>query len=327
MGRRAAATGVAAGRPRLGNFPDATRPECRDRAAGQAHRRQIARWRVPERGPYGRGMALADPPARQTGGSAPRPARAVPGPAVSRYAVLGYAIVVYAGLLAVLVYGAGFFADLGVPGGIDQGTSPGWPAAAAADLALLALFAVQHTVMARPWFKRRWTRLVPPAAERSTYVLAASATLALLFWLWRPAGPVLWHLTGAAAVAVRCVQGAGWLIALGATLLISHSDLFGLRQAWLACRGAGYAPPPFAERGLYARIRHPIMTGFMIVFWAAPEMTAGHLMFAVAATGYILAGIAFEERDLIRELGETYRGYRARVPALIPFPRRRAPLP
>jgi protein-S-isoprenylcysteine O-methyltransferase Ste14 len=240
----------------------------------------------------------------------------------SARAVVGYAIAVYAVFLAVLVYGVGFFADAVVPAGIDQGSKPGWPTAVAADLALLALFAVQHTVMARPWFKRWWTRLVPAAAERSTYVLAASLVLALLYWLWQPIGPALWQPGGAGAVALWCGYAAGWALAVGATCLISHADLFGLRQARLARRGVAYTAPPFAERGLYARIRHPIMTGFLIVFWAAPVMTLGHLILSIAATGYILAGIAFEEHDLIRDLGGTYRSYRRRVPALIPLPRR-----
>jgi len=177
-------------------------------------------------------------------------------------------------------------------------------------------------VMARPWFKRRWTRIVPAAAERMTFVLAASLALALLFWLWRPVGETLWNLPGPAAVALRALYAAGWVVAVSATFLISHSDLFGLRQAWLHARRARYIPPPFTERGLYRRVRHPLMTGFVIVFWSAPTMTAGHLLLAVTATGYIVAGIAFEEHDLIQSLGVTYTAYRARVPALIPRPSR-----
>jgi methanethiol S-methyltransferase len=160
-----------------------------------------------------------------------------------------------------------------VPRAVDQGPHASVVAAVSIDLALLALFAVQHTVMARPWFKRRWTRIVPEPAERATFVLAAN-------------------------------------------------DLFGLRQAWLHARRVRYSPPPFPERGLYRRIRHPLMAGFVVVFWSVPVMTAGHLLFAAAATGYILAGIAFEEHDLKQSLGEPYAAYRARVPALIPVPPR-----
>jgi len=185
------------------------------------------------------------------------------------------------------------------------------------------VFAVQHTVMARPWFKRRWTRIVPEPAERATFVLATSLALALLFWLWRPVGGTVWSLPGPGAVALWAGYAAGWVVAVSATFLISHSDLFGLRQAWLHARRIAYSPPPFTERGLYRRIRHPLMTGFLIVFWAAPIMTAGHVLFAATATGYILAGIAFEERDLIQSLGETYTAYRDRVPALIPRPAQR----
>src|SRR6516165_8890251 len=237
--------------------------------------------------------------------------------------ILLYAAAVYLLFLGVLGYAVGFFADVGVPKGIDQGPHAAAPVAVGIDLLLLLLFAVQHTVMARPWFKRRWTRVVPQPAERVTFVLAASLALALLFWLWRPVGGTVWSLPGPGAATVWAGYAAGWALAVSSTFLISHWDLFGLRQAWLHARRVRYSPPPFTERGLYRRIRHPLMTGFLIVFWAAPTMTAGHVLFAATATGYILAGIAFEERDLIRSLGETYTAYRARVPALIPRPARR----
>jgi protein-S-isoprenylcysteine O-methyltransferase Ste14 len=237
--------------------------------------------------------------------------------------VLGYAVAVYLLWLAVLGYAAGFFAGFGVPKGIDQGPRAAVPIAVAIDLLLLLLFAVQHTVMARPWFKRRWTRLVPAPAERASFVLAASLVLALLFWLWRPVGGTVWNLSGPGADALWAVYAGGWATAVSSTFLISHSDLFGLRQAWLHARRVRYSPPPFTERGLYGHIRHPLMAGFVVVFWSAPAMTAGHLLFAATATGYILAGIAFEEHDLIHSLGGTYTAYRARVPALIPRPSQR----
>ena len=232
--------------------------------------------------------------------------------------ILGYAVAAYLLTLAVFGYAVGFFAGFAVPKGIDQGPRDSALVAVAVDLLLLMLFAVQHTVMARPWFKRRWTRIVPATAERTTFVLAASLALALLFWLWRPVGGTVWHLSGAGADALWAGYASGWALVIGSTFMISHFDLFGLRQAWLHARGTAYSPTPFTERGLYRRIRHPLMAGFVIVFWAAPVMTAGHLLLAAVATGYILAGIAFEEHDLMQSLGGTYAAYRARVPALIP---------
>ncbi len=232
---------------------------------------------------------------------------------------LMYAVAVYVFFLGVLAYAVGFFAGRGVPKGIDQGTPAAAPLAVAINVLLLLLFAVQHTVMARPWFKRRWTRIVPAPAERTSFVLCANLVLALLFWLWRPIPGTVWNLSGPGAGALLAVYAAGWAIALGSTFLIDHFDLFGLRQAYLYARRAGYRPPPFTERGLYRRIRHPMMSGFVVVFWATPTMTIGHLLFAAAATGYILVGIAFEERDLKLCLGEAYSSYMTRVPALIPF--------
>jgi methanethiol S-methyltransferase len=238
--------------------------------------------------------------------------------------ILGYAIAVYVMFLGVLGYAIGFFAGAGVPKGIDQGPRSPWPLAVVIDLLLLLLFAAQHMVMARPWFKRRWTRLVPAAAERATFVLCANLLLVLLFWLWRPVGETVWHLPGPAAGAVLALYAIGWVVAVGSTFMINHFDLFGLRQAYLHARGSAYRPPPFTERALYRRVRHPMMTGFVIVFWAAPTMTAGHLLFAAAATAYILLGIRFEERDARRDLGEAYRAYQRRVPALVPALRPRA---
>jgi methanethiol S-methyltransferase len=254
-------------------------------------------------------------PSVRYGQAPPGPRRAPDFPALL---TLGYAALGYLVLLGVLAYSAGFFAGLGVPKGIDQGTRSGWPAAVAIDAALLLLFAVQHTVMARAWFKRQWTRLVSASAERATYVLFASLLLILLFWLWRPVGGTAWRLPEPGRGLLFAVYAAGWLIVITSTFLISHFDLFGVRQAYLPARGRAYHPPRFTERSLYRRIRHPLMTGFLVVFWAAPTMTVGHLLFAAAATGYILVGITFEERDLRRSFGEVYASYTARVPALIP---------
>jgi methanethiol S-methyltransferase len=246
---------------------------------------------------------------------------------ITRLIIVVYASAVYLFMLAVLGYAAGFLGGFAVPKGIDQGPHAAAPAAAAIDLLLLALFAVQHTVMARSWFKSCWTRIVPAPAERTTFVLSASLVLALLFWLWRPIEGTVWNLSEPWADALRAVYAAGWTVVVSSTFLISHFDLFGLRQAWLRARGDSYSPLPFTQRGLYSRLRHPLMAGFVIVFWSVAVMTAGHLLFAVTATGYILVGIRFEERDLIGSLGGTYAAYRARVPALIPrlSLRRRAP--
>jgi protein-S-isoprenylcysteine O-methyltransferase Ste14 len=231
---------------------------------------------------------------------------------------VGYAVAGYLLTLGVLVYTIGFLARWGVPKNIDSAAGAPWPAAVAIDAALLLLFAVQHTVMARGAVKRRSARLFGAHAERATYVVATGAVLVTLLAAWQPLPATAWRLTGPAAVTVYAVFAAGWLVALGATFMVSHTDLFGLRQAWRHARGREYEPPAFTRRGLYARVRHPLMTGFLIAFWAAPTMTAGHLLFAAAATGYIGVGIAFEERDLIAGLGDTYRAYRAEVPAVVP---------
>jgi protein-S-isoprenylcysteine O-methyltransferase Ste14 len=236
-------------------------------------------------------------------------------------ATAGYAIVAYGAALAVLGYAIGFIAGAGTPTGIDRGPSVAWPAAVGIDFGLLALFAVQHTLMARPAVKRRLIRVLPAAAERSTFVLAASLALALLCWQWRPVGGDVWRTSGAGADVLLGCYAAGWLITVVATFMISHTDLFGLRQAFLRSR---YTAPPFRQRGMYGLVRHPLMTGFVIVFWAAPVMTIGHLVLAAAATGYILIGIRFEEHDLRQALGPVYAAYCARVPALIPGVRPRS---
>jgi methanethiol S-methyltransferase len=236
---------------------------------------------------------------------------------------VGYAVAGYLLTLGVLVYTVGFLARWGVPKNIDSATGAPWPAAVAIDAALLLLFAVQHTVMARAGFKRRSARVFGVHSERTTFVMATGAVLVTLFAGWQPLPAVVWRLTGPAAVAMFALFAVGWVVGLGATFMISHTDLFGLRQAWWHFRGREYEPPAFTRSGMYARVRHPLMTGFLIVFWAAPTMTAGHLLFAALATGYIGVGIAFEERDLIAGLGDTYRTYRAEVPAVIPALRSR----
>jgi protein-S-isoprenylcysteine O-methyltransferase Ste14 len=232
-----------------------------------------------------------------------------------RRLIAAYAAGVYAFFLGVLGYTVGFLAGFGVPKGIDQGPRVAWPAAVAVDVALLLLFAVQHMVMARPWFKRRW---VAAPAERATFVLCANLTLVLLFWLWRPLRGTVWRVPEPGAGALIALYAAGWVVAVAATFTISHADLFGLRQAFSHARRTAYRPPAFTRRGLYRFVRHPLMTGFLLVFWAAPTMSAGHLLFAVAGTGYIVVGIRFEQRDLLRDLGPVYRRYQSEVPALVP---------
>lgn len=185
---------------------------------------------------------------------------------------------------------------------------------------LLGLFAVQHSVMARPWFKRAWTKFVPKPVERSTYVLFSSLALTLLFWQWRPMGGVIWSVEDPVGVAVLYGLFAfGWGLVLVTTFLINHFDLFGLRQAWLYLIGKPYTRLEFKTPALYRIVRHPLYVGWFFAFWMTPTMTVAHLLFAVATTAYILIAIQFEERDLVTEHGEAYENYRRSVPMLVPF--------
>jgi protein-S-isoprenylcysteine O-methyltransferase Ste14 len=190
------------------------------------------------------------------------------------------------------------------------------------DVLLLGVFAVQHSVMARPAFKRWWTRFVPSSIERSTYVVLASAALLLLYWQWRTLPAVIWdvHLQ-AGRVALWALFWLGWATVFSASFMVNHFDLFGLRQVYLVWRGKSYSDIDFRVRFLYRLVRHPLMLGFLIAFWAAPTMTVGHLLFSVATTGYILVALQLEERDLVAALGDQYRDYRREVPRLLPWPR------
>ena len=240
---------------------------------------------------------------------------------MSRTLALLYGILCYTLFLAVFLYAIGFVGGFGVPKAIDDGAAGPLAAAVAVDLALLGLFAVQHSVMARPGFKRRWTKLVPPAVERSTYVLFASLALALLFWQWRPLPGTVWSVESAWGRGLLWgLFAVGWGLVLASTFMISHAHLFGLRQVADHGRRRAPASPGFQTPGLYRHVRHPIMLGFFVAFWATPEMSAGHLLFAAAASGYIVVGVALEERDLVAAFGERYRAYRAQVPAFVPRP-------
>ena len=244
---------------------------------------------------------------------------------MGRIAAFVYGVVAYAIFFATFLYAAGFVGNLVVPKSLDAQPVGTLGASLLINLGLLSLFAMQHSVMARPAFKRMWTRIVPEPVERSTYVLASSVALILLFWQWRPLGGVVWDAQDPVGRALLYAGFAfGWLLVLVTTFLINHFDLFGLRQVWLHLRKRPYRPLPFTTPGPYRLVRHPLYVGWFFAFWSTPTMTVTHLLFAVVTTAYILVAIRFEERDLVAAHPE-YATYRSRVPMLIPGGRRSAP--
>ncbi|MGZ4808784.1 MAG: methanethiol S-methyltransferase [Thermoanaerobaculia bacterium] len=241
---------------------------------------------------------------------------------IKRIGFFVYGVVCYAIFFVTFLYAIAFVGGFGVPTALDGPARGPLAAGIAIDAALLGVFAVQHSVMARRWFKERWTRLVPPAIERSTYVLFSSLALILLFSQWRPLGGVVWSVQDPTGrVVLRSLFGFGFALVLYATFLINHFDLFGLRQVWLALRDKPYTKLNLGTPGAYRLIRHPLYAGFLLGFWMTPTMTYSHLLFAIATTAHILIAIQLEERDLVHEHGASYEEYRRTVPMLVPFMR------
>jgi methanethiol S-methyltransferase len=241
---------------------------------------------------------------------------------LKRIAFFAYGLLCYALFFATFLYAVGFIGGFGVPTTLDGPARGPLLLGIAIDAGLLALFAIQHSVMARKWFKEKWTRIVPAPLERSTYVLFSSLALILLMALWRPLGGVVWTVRDPVGRAVLLTLFAfGWLLVLVSTFLINHFDLFGLRQVWLFLRNKPYTSLGFGTPWAYRYVRHPIYLGWFFAFWMTPVMTFAHLLFAIATAAYILIAIQFEERDLIREYGSAYMEYRRNVPMLIPFTR------
>ncbi len=237
---------------------------------------------------------------------------------MKRSLILLYGVFCYAVFFATFLYAIGFVGNFWVPKAMDSPRAGSQPVALAINLGLLALFALQHSVMARPAFKRAWTRVIPESAERSTYTLLSSLALIVLFWQWRPLGGVVWNVDNEAGRALLYAACAfGWTLVLVSTFLINHFDLFGLRQVWLQFRGRPYRPLPFKTPGPYRLVRHPLYVGWFFAFWATPTMTVTHLLFALMTTAYILVAIRLEERDLLDALPE-YAKYRREVPMLVP---------
>ncbi len=249
---------------------------------------------------------------------------------IKRGLFFAYGVACYVVFLATFLYAIAFIGGFAAPTTLDGAPRGAAATALAMDAALLAVFALQHSIMARPWFKDIWTRLVPREIERSTYVLFSSVALILLFWQWRPLGGVVWSVESPGTrLALWSLFCFGWSLVLVSTFLINHFDLFGLRQVWLQLVGRPYTPIQFRTPGPYRLVRHPLDAGWLFAFWMTPHMTLSHLVFALATTVYILVAIQLEEHDLVGAHGQEYQEYRDRVPMLIPFlrPRRHAAVP
>lgn len=238
--------------------------------------------------------------------------------------MFAYGVLAYVLANAVIVYAVGFLSNAVVPKSVDSGVTHSIGDPLAVNLALLGVFGLQHSVMARGWFKDRWTRVVPEPVERSTYVLAASLSLVVLFAGWRPLPGVVWDVNGVGALVLWGVYLGGWLLMLWAVYMIDADDLLGLRQVRAYRDGRELTPLEFQTPALYRYIRHPIMTGFLVAFWVTPHMTVGHLLFAGGSTVYVLVGVKLEERDLVAGFGDRYRDYRREVPMFVPRPWRTA---
>jgi protein-S-isoprenylcysteine O-methyltransferase Ste14 len=236
-----------------------------------------------------------------------------------------YGIISYFAFFGTILYAIGFVGNLVVPKTIDGEPQTSLVAALLINASLLLLFALQHSIMAKPAFKRWWTRIIPAELERSSFVLLSSLCLMLLIWQWQPAGGIVWSVKNESLKAIlHILYLTGWGIVFISTFLINHFDLFGLRQVWLYFTGKPYTELPFRLPGLYQLVRHPLYLGFLIAFWSTPVMTVAHLLFAVLTTGYILTARRFEEIDLVTHFGEKYRNYKKWAPMLIPFSKRRA---
>jgi methanethiol S-methyltransferase len=242
---------------------------------------------------------------------------------MGRIAALVYGGLAYIIFFVTFLFAIAFVGNLGPWKTIDSGVAGTLSQAILVDLGLLALFAVQHSAMARPAFKRAWTRIIPKSIERSTYVLTASLALIVLFWQWQPIATPIWSLSGVAALILKTSFWLGWALVLLSTFLLNHFELFGLSQVYAHMRSLKSPAPGFRTPSLYQFVRHPLYLGFAIAFWSAPVMSGGHLLFSLATTGYIFIGIFFEERDLTEIFGDQYRSYRSSVSMLVPLPRRK----